>query len=136
MSAQLVRIVLLQVVTIIFTVVIVGFMLKVRFGSGSHYPILATYTRDYGVLLLLLPVIWGVWGLRENNNQKPDLGDTGTVLFTGVMLWVALLVFGYVSLATIPGSTIQVVREQPAKPARETSAPDVDGLQLDAADAA
>src|SRR6185295_12188563 len=46
MSASLVRIALLQFVTVIVSVFIAGSALKMRFGSGSHYPFLATYVRD------------------------------------------------------------------------------------------
>ena len=125
MSAQLVRIVLLQIVTIFFGIVFTGFALKVRFGSGSHFPILATYTRDYGVWLLLVPLAWGVWGVRESNNPKPGMGDAGKVFLLGLTLWVLLGIFGFLSFmsACTHNSLILVIREQPAKPARETSPP-------------
>ena len=110
MSASLVRIALLQFVTVIVSVFIAGSALKMRFGSGSHYPFLATYVRDYGIVLLLLPFAWGVWGAVESNRPKTGLGEVGGVFATGVALLVALIVFGLVSFisAISYGTVIQV----------------------------
>ena len=117
MAAHLVRIVLLQIVTIVLSILITGFALKLRFGSGSHFPILATYTRDYGVWLMVLPLVWGVWGARENNNPKAEMGNTGTVFFLGFTLWVILGVFGFLSFmsACTHNSLLQVVPNGPVK---------------------
>ena len=125
MSAALIRIALLQIITVVLSVLLVGFTLKVRFGSGSHFPILATYTRDYGVWLLLLPLFWGVSGVLENNRPKAGLGDAGLVFFTGVALLVALAFFGFISFisACSHNSLIQVVPVQQTTPTPQPEHP-------------
>lgn len=101
MSSSLVKISLLQTATVIFNVIFVGLSLKLRFGSGSHFPILATYVRDYGIILLLIPFTWAVWGVVKINRPKPGVGDASWVFLTGVGLLVALAAFGFLSFISV-----------------------------------
>ena len=125
MSAALVRIALLQFITVILSVLLAGFTLKVRFGSGSHFPILATYTRDYGIWLLLIPFAWGVWGALENNRPKAGLGDAGSVFLIGVLLLIALAFFGFFSFmsACSHNSLIRLVPAQGTVPTPQPEHP-------------
>ena len=97
MSAALVRLALFQFVAVILTVLLAGFTLKIRFGSGTHFPILATYARDYGVLLLLIPSIWTVWGAIELNRPLAGTGGGGRVFLSGIVLLGFLVCFGFLS---------------------------------------
>ena len=89
-------------VTVFFVIIFVGLLLRMRFGSGSHFPCLATNVRDYGFLLLVIPVLWASWGAWENNRPKVGLGDTGKIMLSGILVWVGLLAFGFVAAGTIP----------------------------------
>lgn len=110
MYFSFIRIALLQFVTVIASVLLTGFVLRVRFGSGFHHPLFATYVRDYGVLLLLFPFIWAVWGMVATNSPKPGLGDVGSVIQSGLVLLIALVAFGFFSFisACTHNSLIQV----------------------------
>lgn len=112
MRAAIVRIALLQMVTVFIVIVFAGLFLRMRFGSGSHFPCLATHVRDRGFLLLFIPFVWVVWGVWENNSPKVGLGNTGKVMLTGILVWVGLLVFGFVAVGTIPTFPILVVSEK------------------------
>lgn len=116
MSSALVRIALLQFVVVIVSVLLVGFTLKLRFGSGSHFPILATYLRDYGIVLLLAPTAWGIWGALRCNRPLAGTGDAGFVLACGMVLLGLLVVVGFLGFisATSFRSLIMVVPQQSA----------------------
>src|SRR5687767_6258271 len=124
MSFAIVRLALLQFVVVVLSVLLVGFTLKARFGSGSHFPILATYVRDYGIFLLLLPTAWGVWGALRSNRPLAGAGDAGLVFVSGIVLFAFLVCLGFFAFISASSyrSLIMVVPQQ--SPAAATPSPE------------
>jgi len=96
-SAALVRLALLQLVVIAGTIVACGLTLRFRFGPGTHLPLLATYVRDYGFIMLLIPVVWAIWGLFELHKSLTNTGDGVSVFASGIWLLVLLVALGFFS---------------------------------------
>ena len=113
----------MQFIVVILSVLLAGITLKIRFGSGSHFPILATYVRDYGIFLLALPAGWGIWGAIRNNRPLAGAGDAGLVFTSGVVLLGVLAVFGFLAFmsACTINSLITVIPQRP--PASATPSP-------------
>ena len=114
LSAALVRLAFLQFLVVMCLVVVSGLLLKSRFGSGSHFPILATYVRDYGMALLLVPTIWGVWGIFQSHRPLAGAGDVDIVVASGIALLVLLVLFCipvWLSATTYHSLIIQVPPE-------------------------
>lgn len=101
MSNALARLALLQFIAVILSVLLAGTLLKVRFGSGSHFPILATNVRDYGIFLLLVPTVWGTWGALRVHRPRAGSGDAGTVFLTGIILFGLLVCVGLFSFTSV-----------------------------------
>jgi hypothetical protein len=113
MSAALVRLALLQFVTLVLSVLFAGVALKAHYGSGSHLPLLATYVRDYGVILLLVPFAWAVWGALETNRPRAGAGDAAPVFATGVVLYVGI---AYLAVSTYTSALCGFVNPESPKP--------------------
>lgn len=97
MSAALVRLALLQFVVVVCSVIACGLTLRMRFGSGSHLPLMATYVRDYGLALLLIPTVWGIWGIIRSNRPLAGAGDADVVVGSGIGLLILLTFFGLIA---------------------------------------
>ena len=70
MSNALVRLVLLQFVTVIYCILAVGLMLKLKF-DGPAPPIFATSLRDFGIILFLVAAAWSTWGVIYTHRSAP-----------------------------------------------------------------
>ena len=113
MSSALVRLALLQFVTVIYCILVVGLIVKTRFGSPAP-AFFASYLRDYGVLLLLLPTTWCVWGALHTHRPRADSGDAGIVFLSGIILFAALVFVAFVG--TISASSYRsLVMAAPAQ---------------------
>ncbi len=123
MSAALIRLALFQFMAVILTILLAGFTLKARFGSGSQLPILATYVRDYGIFLLLVPAAWAIWGAIELNRPLAGTGDGGSVFLSGVVLLGLLACFGFASLISASSfrSLVIAAPQQRSAPANPTA---------------
>src|SRR4051794_11369205 len=60
MQSAITRLALFQFLVVFYSVLGVGLIVKLRFGSPAPQ-IFATHLRDYGFLLLLLPAGWLTW---------------------------------------------------------------------------
>ena len=120
-SSAIVRLACLQMVIIGYCILGVGLILRIRFGTPA--PIMfATYLRDYGAILLLIPVAWSLQALVQSR-PVPEAEDPPSVILGGVILAVVLAafaVFGTMSAIT-PNSTLIAVRKH--VPASTSSSP-------------
>jgi hypothetical protein len=95
MRKELTRLALLQMVFIFYSILGVGVLLKVRYGSPAPADLFATHVRDYGYLLLLLPAAWCICAVCEQGKPVSD-HRTGIALFaTGLVLTGFLLVIAF-----------------------------------------
>lgn len=110
MQFTITRLALFQCLAVFYSVLLVGLIVKIRFGSPAP-PIFATHLRDYGFLLLVLPVGWLLWACLSANRPLPGTGEFGPILISGLAL-LALLIFvaciGTLS-AILPGSTVRAM---------------------------
>ncbi|MES2571325.1 MAG: hypothetical protein V4710_14890 [Verrucomicrobiota bacterium] len=121
MSSALVRLTLLQFVTVIYCILVVGFIVKARFGSPAP-PFFASYLRDYGVFLLFVPSAWCIWGALHTHVPRKESGDARIVFVTGIILFAALVfvaftgtisAFSYRSLVLVAPAQRAAVTPQP-----------------------
>ncbi len=90
MAASLIRLALFQFLAVIYTILFVGLIVKLRFGSPAPQ-FFASYLRDYGALLLLAPTAWGIWGAIHLWRPRPKSGDQDIVFLSGMILLGALI---------------------------------------------
>ena len=122
MSSALVRLALLQFVTVIYCILVVGLIVKARFGSPAP-PFFASYLRDYGAFLLLAPTAWCIWGALQVHRPRADSGDDGIVFLSGIILFAALVFVAF--LGTISASSYRsLIIAVPAQRAAATPQPD------------
>gem|GEM_PF-1857073 len=96
MKVAFVRLALLQMTFVFYSILGVGVILKIHYGSPAPANLFATHVRDYGFLLLLLPAAWCVWAVCEM--QKPasdhrtgiDLLSSGLAV-AGLLAAIALV---------------------------------------------
>ena len=110
MQRTITRLALFQCLAILYSVLFVGLILKISFGSPAP-PIFATHLRDYGFLLLALPVAWLVWAGRSANQPLPGTGEFGPILLSGLMLLAIL-----VGVAVIGTMSAMVSGSRPPSP--------------------
>jgi hypothetical protein len=91
MQSTITRLALFQFLSVFYCILVNGVILKVRFGSPAP-AILATYLRDYGVFLLLLPAAWLIWASVSAHDPRVGTGDLPSILGSGLIL-LGVLVF-------------------------------------------
>jgi hypothetical protein len=94
MTSGLIRLALFQFVTVVYCILFVGLAVKARFGSSAP-PIFASYVREYGVYLLLVPTIWCIWGAFRTHRPRSHSGDAGVVFLVGAILSVGLILVAF-----------------------------------------
>jgi len=99
MNSTIARLALFQCLAVFYSVLVVGLVLKVRFGSPAPQ-IFATHLRDYGLLLLLLPVAWTIWASLSANRPIPGVGEFGPMLSSGLVLLGLLFVIAFIGTAS------------------------------------
>jgi hypothetical protein len=99
MTSGLIRLALLQFVTVVYCILVVGLVVKARFGSSAP-PIFASYVREYGVYLLLVPTIWCIWGALHTHRSRSHSGDASVVFLVGVILSLGLILVGFQGTAS------------------------------------
>ena len=97
MQLTFLRLALSQLVVIVYSILVVGVLLKVRFGSPAPL-VFATFLRDYGFLLLILPAAWLVWAGLSSHRPRADTGDASSILLCGVC------VLGFLVLLAVAGT--------------------------------
>ena len=120
MQRTITRLALFQCLTILYSVLFVGLLVKISLGSPAP-PIFATHLRDYGFLLLALPFAWLVWACRSANQPLPGTGELGPILVSGFLLLAILMcvaVIGTMS-AIVSGSSAR----HPPPPSPATHSP-------------
>ena len=100
MNPHLTRLALLQLATLIFGILISTVMLKLRFGSSSNFPILATYVRDYGFLMAVIPIIWIFWATYRANHPSHSKANSLPLVSSGVAIVVIFLLLGIAGFGT------------------------------------
>ena len=90
-------------------------MLKMRFGSPAP-PIFATFLRDYGLLLFLLPAGWLGWAARSGHRPRVDCGDAAALLLLGVAVLGLLGLVALVGTASVILHPCPLVQVQPLPP--------------------
>jgi hypothetical protein len=95
MSLSISRLALLQVLMIVYCVVAIGTILKVRFGSTPP-PIFAVELRHYAAFLLVLPLLWCSWAAVEMHRPLAESGDGFWVVRSGAALLMALVILAIV----------------------------------------
>jgi len=91
MSFALLRIALLQMCAVVYSILVVGLIVKSRFSSPAP-PFLGSYIRDYGVWLLFVPTIWCIWGVCYMNRSRAKDDDADLAASVGFILLIGLLV--------------------------------------------
>ena len=111
MRMAFVRLALLQMTSIFYSILGIGLILKLRYGSPVPADLFATHVRDYGFLLMLLPAAWCIWVIYEEQKPVPNYRISMGLLFgTGFIvagLLVSVAVFATMS-ALVHESLIQV----------------------------
>jgi hypothetical protein len=90
---------------------------------------LATPVRDYGLLLLLAPTVWGIWGIIRSNRPLAGAGDADVVVGSGIGMLILLVVFGFMawmSAVTYHSLIIYMPAEKPAQNSHRISADSLD----------
>lgn len=90
MQSAINRLALYQFVTIAYSVLCAAVMVKLRF-EGPAPQIFATYLREWGFLLFLLPATWLLWASMQVNHPRPETGELKPVLLSGLGLLGLLL---------------------------------------------
>jgi membrane protease YdiL (CAAX protease family) len=109
-SSSLARLALMQVTAVLYCILFIGFIVKARFGSPAP-AFYASYLRDFGAFLLLVPTGWCIWGALRIHRPHADSGDAGRVFVTGIVIFagLALLAFtGTISALTYRSLVIPV----------------------------
>ena len=113
MQSAITRLALFQFLAVFYSILCVGLILKLRFGSPAPQ-IFATHLRDYGVLLLLLPAAWLTWASVSAHRPLAGTGDIGPILLSGLILLGLLVFLAFIGTmsAILPGSLVRVVPAQ------------------------
>jgi hypothetical protein len=120
MTSGLIRLALLQFVTVVYCILFVGLAVKARFGSSAP-PIFASYVREYGVYLLLVPTVWCVWGALHTHRSRLDSGDAGVVFLVGVILSLGLMLVAFQgTVSALCSNSIMLKVPAPTAPAPAT----------------
>jgi len=109
MQSAITRLALFQFLVVVYSVLFVCLIEKIRF--GSHIPqIFATHLRDYGFLLLLLPAAWLVVACVCGNRPRAGVGDLGPILLSGLFLLGLLIFVAFIGTlsAILPGSLVTI----------------------------
>jgi hypothetical protein len=105
------RVALLQFATIIVSIFFTAMALRGR-TNVSSFPV---HFRDYGFLLMLVPLIWAVWAsMRCNHPQATDHEDVLTTS-VGVILLSALALVGFVAFTIGAGGGTLIESVPPPK---------------------
>lgn len=123
MSSALVRLALLQFVTVIYCILVVGIIVKTRFGSPAP-PFFASYLSDYGAILLGVPTAWCIWGVLHTHRPRTDSGDASIVFRTGIIFFAVLVfvaVLGTLSASSYRSLLIPVATHRAVAPIPEHS---------------
>jgi hypothetical protein len=118
MQSTITRLALFQFLAVIYSILFVGLMVKIRFGSPAP-EIFATLLRDYGFLLLFLPAAWLIWASVSANNPRPGAGDLSRIMDSGLTLLGLLILIAVIGTmsAILPGTLL--VGRPPPPPAIE-----------------
>ncbi|MGB8355977.1 MAG: hypothetical protein WCD79_18915 [Chthoniobacteraceae bacterium] len=110
MKMAFVRLALLQMTFIFYSILGVGLILKLRYGSPAPTDLFATHVRDYGFLLMLFPAAWCIWVIYEEqkpaSNHRTAIGLFGTGFIVAGLL--AAIAFFATMSAIVHNSLIQV----------------------------
>lgn len=101
MRKEILRLALLQMTLIIYSVLGIAVLLKVFHGSPAP-DIFARQVRDWGFLFLFASAGWCVWGTLEMNKPEADHRTGVSVLMSGLALAgviAAVAVMGTISVA-------------------------------------
>jgi hypothetical protein len=114
MRLTITRLALFQCLAVFYSVLFVGLIVKVRFSSPAP-PIFATYLRDYGFVLLVVPMIWLLWACLSADRPLPGAGEFGPILGSGLGLLGLLIFVAFIGTmsAILPGSTVQIITPPP-----------------------
>jgi hypothetical protein len=110
MQSAITRLALFQFLSILYSILGVGLVIKLNLGNPAPQ-IFATHLRDYGFLLLLFPAAWLIFASVTAHRPRRDTGDIGPIIVSGLVLLgllVCLAVIGTIS-ALRPGSLVQGV---------------------------
>ena len=103
MQSAITRLALFQFLVVFYCILIVGVILKARFGSPAPQ-IFATHLRDYGFLLLLLPSAWLIWASVFANRPRVGTGDLAPILISGLILLGALIFLAFFGTMSAAGA--------------------------------
>src|SRR3989442_15034647 len=95
MKRELTRLALLQMTFIFYSILGIGVYLKLRYGSPAPAELFATYVRDYGFLLLLLPAAWCVWAVCQTNKPTANHRTGIGLYFSGIALTGLLAIVAF-----------------------------------------
>ena len=95
MPLAIVRIALAQILAVVYCVLIVGTILKMHYDHPMPR-LFATYVRDYGTWLFLVPIGWLIWVGVTNYKPTVETGDARTIFGSGVGLLVLLILIAFI----------------------------------------
>jgi len=119
-ASSIYRLALFQFLTVFYSVLATGVLLKVRFGSPAP-PIFVTHLRDYGILLLLLPAAWLIWASVSAHRPKVGTGDLPSILVSGLILLGFLVFVALVGTGSAMGGGSLIQAAPTPKPSLNTS---------------
>ena len=119
MQSTISRLALFQFVTVVYSVLGIGVLLKMFYGDLPVPMIFARHLRDYGFLLMILPAIWLLWASVSAHRPKAGTGDFAEIFWSGIALLSLLIVLAIVGTmsAVINTSHIVMVKEPDRAPA-------------------
>lgn len=123
MQSSITRLALFQFLAVFYCILAMGIILKIRFGSPAP-ELLATYLRDYGFVLLLLPAGWLMWASFSAHQPRVGTGDLVPILSSGLILLGLLILVAFLgTISACTRGTLVQVAPTPA-PARPFTAPE------------
>jgi hypothetical protein len=115
MQSTITRLALFQFLTVIYTIIGLGMILKIRYGSAPP-DIFAAHLRDYGLLLMILPAVCLICASVSAHRPLVGTGDFGPILGSGIVLLGALLVVAFFGTLSAGKSHMVVYKDPSAQP--------------------
>lgn len=128
MQSTITRLALFQFLAVVYCVLGIALVLKIR-ASDPSPAVFATYLRNFGAILLLLPAAWLLWASHAANQPRKETGDFDSILGSGFVVLVLILLLAIAgTISALPsGSGTLVKKAEPAKPAKKAILKELQG---------
>ncbi len=115
LQTNIARLALAQIAAVFYATLVIGLIVRIRFGSPAP-PMFATYLRDYGLFLLVVPLTWSIWASISVDHPKAGTGNLVSALVSGLVVLGVLVTLGFVGTVSACIDHLPMVSVEPTPP--------------------